>query len=399
MSINQAEAAEKIRYARRVYENLGDPELPKIVSDTIMSLELDRGARLISMPSRPPRGKAQMHIVLDEYAHCLGDREIYVGALPIISRGGRLRIGSSPLGASGTFWEILEEQLKPFPGYVRVKTPWWAVKSFCRETPIEPGTLSTGECVERYGNDRITAIYQNMLAVDFEQEYTCSIIDETISWIPWSLLKEAQDAELWCRHATSVDQALLMLPEIIDAKRNGLVENTFVGGVDLGRKHDLTEITLVGKAPSGHTPIRFMISLDRVKLHIQESCIRRLLDTLPITSMLIDQTGMGLQLAESLERDTIAEGITFTNPLKELWAVNTRLQFEQHKVPLPVDRKLVSQIHSIKRKATAAKNLVFDCESSEKHHADRFWSLALALWSAKGSSEEVHIAPFPSWSR
>ena len=31
---------------------------------------------------------------------------------------------------------------------------------------------------------------------------------------------------------------------------------------------------------------------------------------------------------------------------------------------------------------TAAKNVVFDTAANEKHHADKFWSLALAVWAA-----------------
>jgi len=32
---------------------------------------------------------------------------------------------------------------------------------------------------------------------------------------------------------------------------------------------------------------------------------------------------------------------------------------------------------------TPAKNVVFDTSANEKHHADKFWSLALGLWAAR----------------
>jgi len=52
---------------------------------------------------------------------------------------------------------------------------------------------------------------------------------------------------------------------------------------------------------------------------------------------------------------------------------------QQHKTPLPVDREIAYQIHSIKKLITPSKNVVFDTERNEKHHADKFWAWALAV--------------------
>ena len=75
-----------------------------------------------------------MNVYLDEYAHVRDDVKIYTAALPVISKGeGRrlLRVGSSPMGASGRFWEIFEQKLRQYPGYTRKRTPWWQVWAFC----------------------------------------------------------------------------------------------------------------------------------------------------------------------------------------------------------------------------------------------------------------------------
>ena len=55
---------------------------------------------------------------------------------------------------------------------------------------------------------------------------------------------------------------------------------------------------------------------------------------------------------------------------------------QKRKTPLPVDRSLAYQIHSIKKIVTGSKNLVFDTSANEKHHADKFWAMALALAAA-----------------
>ena len=103
VSINMAEAQEKIRYARQVYESL-NVERPRIVGESQTHIELENGARLLSLPSRPPRGKARYNVYLDEFAHLQQPRAVYTAALPIISMGGRLRIGSTPFGPHGMFW-------------------------------------------------------------------------------------------------------------------------------------------------------------------------------------------------------------------------------------------------------------------------------------------------------
>ena len=60
---------------------------------------------------------------------------------------------------------------------------------------------------------------------------------------------------------------------------------------------------------------------------------------------------------------------------------------QQTNTPLPVDRDLAYQIHSIKRTVSASRNLIFDTDRNEKHHADAFWAWALALAGAMTPSD------------
>jgi len=101
--------------------------------------------------------------------------------------------------------------------------------------------------------------------------------------------------------------------------------------------------------------------------------------------LLIDKSGLGMQIAEELAKrfPGKAEGVDFTNATKELWAVELKVRMQRGEVPIPLDRDLSYQIHSLKRKVTMAKNAVFDTAGNEKHHADKFWSLALAVWAAR----------------
>jgi len=127
-----------------------------------------------------------------------------------------------------------------------------------------------------------------------------------------------------------------------------------------------------------------MISLANVPYDDQQACFWQIITRLPFMQILVDRNGIGAQLAENLERTGKVQGVDFTNQSKQLWAVEARIQAERTNTPIPPDRNLAYQIHSIKKKVTAAKNNVFDTERNEKHHADKFWAWALAIWAAGG---------------
>ncbi len=389
-SINHEEAKEKIRYAKRVYENLELAGLPGLVTDNQLELEFENGARLTSFPARPVRGRPKSNWYGDEFAHVQHDRIIYRGSLPIISKGGRIRIGSSPLGASGLFWEIDTESLKTFPGYTRKVTPWWEVQAFCKnvaEARKMAPQMDSEDRVEMFGKDRLKAIFANLLIEDFQQEYECIFVDETTAWITWAEIKMAQDGEMTvftarCRDS-KIDEALNVIDRMRESIQNLEIENVFAGGMDVGRTRNTTEIGLVGKSNLDVLPLRLMITLDNCDFDSQEEVLNKVM-TLPITKFLSDQNGLGRQLAENAEKKFPVkfEGVDFTNSTKELWATHAKMVFQKRRTKIPVDRDLAYQIHSIKKKVTSAKNNVFDTDRNEKHHADKFWMLALALNAA-----------------
>lgn len=390
VSINLDEAKEKIRYARAIIDATDPPvrdKYLKLTRDSQTEIEFANGSRLISHPCKPVRGKARARIYLDEMAHYPSgmDRQIYTAALPATTKGGGyIRIGSSPLGAKGLFWEIVTQSINRWPGFSRRFIPWWTVRALCKDVAmarqIAP-EMTTFERVAAFGTKALIEIFENMFLEDFQQEYECAWIDEATAWITWEVISRNQRADLLCWHAKTVDQALALIPEIQQAISDGRIEPVMVGGIDIGRKKDLSELNALGKATTGQLPVRLCISLDRVEYDSQERCFREIISRLPFSSVLIDQSGIGAQLAENLTRTGRAAGVNFTNENKELWAVEARIQAERGMTPLPMDRDLAYQIHSIKKTTTASKNSVFDTERNEKHHADKFWSWALAIWA------------------
>jgi phage FluMu gp28-like protein len=404
VSISLDEAKEKIRYARSVFDNLEGVHLPKIVSDNQLLLELGNGARLISHSSKAPRGKARFNVYLDEFAHVQRDRQIYTGTLPIISKGGKLRIGSSPMGASGVFWEIDTQSLRPYPGYTRRRTPWWEVEAFCLNVSAARNMalpMLTGERVEMFGNDRIKAIYANMPLEDFQQEYEAEYVDEVTAWITWDEIKQNQgDENYLCAigagragDKSRVDTAIRQLQQWVSEKK---VETVFSGGMDIGRTRNTSELYLVGESTTKTYPLRLALTMDNTEFDDQLSVVMNVIANLPVKKLLIDQTGIGRNIAENAAKKfpSKVEGVDFTNATKAFWAGNTKMVMQQHKAPIPVDREMAYQIHSIKKNVTPSKNVVFDTDRNEKHHADKFWALALAHSAALEPKMTIQFGTF-----
>lgn len=390
-SINQEEAAEKIVYANSVYNNIRLAGLSKLVRKNQLGLEFANGARIISSPGTPQRGKARFWVYLDEWAHQKHDRANYTAALPIISKGGVVRGGSSPMGASGIFWEIDTQAFRTYPGYVRKRTPWWEIYAFSLNAPearkLAPA-MPTAHRVELFGNDRIKAIYANMPEEDFRQEYECDYVDESTAWITWEEIKNVRSDDLICWRVSAKDtlspEINEAIDEIVQAIRAGVVESVFAGGMDIGRTRNTSEIYLVGLGTTSQYPLRLALTLDNMRFEDQLTVLIEVLRRLPVMVMLIDQNGIGRNLAENAASafPIRVQPVDFTNATKALWATDAKMLIQNRRTPLPIDKEIAYQIHSIKKLVTASRNLVFDTQRNEKHHADKFWAWALALHGA-----------------
>ena len=406
VSINLGETKEKIRYARHCIDALDRDVRPRLLTDNATELEIANGSRIISHACRPVRGKGNMDVRLDEFAHYAQDTQIYISALPVLTRGnGDMRLGSTPMGAHGMFWEIHSQQLRPYPGYVRRDIPWWVVMALCtdvEEALREAPKMETSERVYAYGSEALIQIYENMPEDYFQQEYECEWMDESVAWIGWDVIKRCQADDqagrLWHRAAVArgdqISNVMQAIDEVAQAIQDGRCEDAMCGGMDVGRRKHLSEITLLGKGKEERLKFRLGLSLDNLEFDDQEAVIGKIMDTLPVHHLAIDENGIGMQMAERMHKrygDKIGQA-EFTQPSKETWAVNTKHKMQQTLVSIPTQRDLSYQIHSIKRRVTAAKNPVYDVAANEKHHADKFWALALAIDASGVTIREPNIS-------
>ena len=391
VSYNLDDAKEKINYARQLHEELPLCYQKRLVVDSKTELGFQsngpskRVSRIISNPSKAPRGK-QGDIYLGELAHYTNDHEVYAGSTALIVRAqGQFTGCSSPLGRRGVFWEIAEEELRPYRAYTRQRVPWWLCRFFSTDVKAaarEGPAMLTEERVAKFGSQDIKDQFESLLLEDFRQEFELVFCDETYSFFPYELI-------LPC-----TSDSLVLYDDFGDFPDS--LQGRLIAGFDVGRKRDNSELVIVEERGNGYF-LRLARSYDRVPFAEQEADLVRMMNVLPIARLSIDHTGIGMHLTENLQRrfDVYIRAETFNQANKEIWCHDFRILLQQHRVHLPKDRGLVSQIHSIKKRLTASGNVSFDVEASGQEaragHADRFWALALACQKERfrGTAEET----------
>jgi phage FluMu gp28-like protein len=380
VSYNLEDAKEKISYAHQLAEELPLAYRKKLVIDSRTELGFvsngasKRVSRIISNPSKAPRGKTG-DIFLDELAHYLNDREVYKGSTALILRSrGQLTGCSSPLGRRGIFWQVARQELRKYRAYWRQRVPWWLCSFLCIDVPgaaQRASLMTTEERVRTFGTKDIQDQYDSLPLEDFQGEFELSYCDEYYSFYPYELI-------LPC---TSDDLALAD-----DFATFGDVTGRLVAGFDVGRKRDLSELSIFEEV-DGKKVCRLLRSYDKVPFAEQEGDLRRMLTMLPIGRLSIDQNGIGMHLAENLGRDFgVVVPEVFSNESKEIWATDFKILLQRKDVVLPKDRELVAQIHGVKRGLTPTGKPSFEVErdAGGRGHGDRFWSVALACQKERG---------------
>lgn len=403
VSYNESDALEKIRYAREFYDSIPKWARKRIITENKSELEfLDANgkttSRLISMPCKPPRGKGG-DISLDEFGIFLPkmSRMVYTAALYVISRGGCIEVGSTPLGCVGQFYEICTDR-KAYPSYQRFNVPWWFANALCTDVAkavkVAP-SMNTAERVEMFASETLKQIFANSVLEDFQQECECLFIDTAESYITLEEIygctpgmdmddDVSEDSELLpvgaydellnreLQISRTVDEMCLRQ---YDPEKDGILYL----GYDIAKKRDATSIFVMGLLPNGKKRVYGYEELRAKEFEYQIDCIHRLMKSLPIKRMCLDSTGMGAPIAEALKKkySERVEGIDFTAASKEEMAMSVKIGLQKKEFILPNIKDFHNQIHSIRRIPTTGGHFRYDADRDENGHADSFWSFAL----------------------
>jgi phage FluMu gp28-like protein len=197
------------------------------------------------------------------------------------------------------------------------------------------------------------------------QEYCCQAVDEATAFLTYELIESCE-----------LDNILRPLEQI---------SGDLYVGMDVGRKKDLTVITLNEKCESVNY-IRRLEILEKTPFHIQREILYYFLSHKTFRRACIDSTGLGMQLAEEAQLTFgkyRVEPINFTATVKEELAYGLLRSMQDRNTRIPSDLNLREDLHSVKKVVTGSGNIRFDVDADAADgHADRFWSVALANHAA-----------------
>ncbi|MDO5562793.1 MAG: terminase family protein [Synergistaceae bacterium] len=286
-------------------------------------------------------------LYLDEYAWHMKNRLMWQTVIPIATVGKkRVTVVSTPYTETDMFGELIMNPDK----YNR----------FSRHTVTIHDAIAGGLDVDI---EDLRSLLDN---ISFAQAYECKFFADALSLLSPDEVRAAFDDE--CLH---------------------YVQGYVCGGVDIGRQRDITAAVLSEQyIDNGDklVAIRHMDVMDKMKFADQQLHLEALVESWKIKRMWIDNTGIGMNLAENMQSKYPSKvtPTTFTREKKEAWALGVKKLFESGKIRIPNDRDLVMQLHSIKRKPTE-KGFTYDADRNEQvKHADLFWALALSVQDFAG---------------
>jgi phage FluMu gp28-like protein len=403
-SYKQDDSKEKIRYAKQIYDSLPDNYKRRKLVDNQTSLEFvsksgrqSTGTRIIAQGKGPIRGKGSTNVldlVLDEFAFFGSwDSVVYTSAVPVLTRvkHGSLTLISTPLGKAGKFYEIWSEP-KKYKNYKRRTIYWWDFSLLCKDVArarVEAPHMHTLQRVEEFGTEQLLELFNAMDLESFQQEFECAFIDDSTSYFPLNMVYACVMDDERRDDGKPSEQEYLMARDFNDLRHKTM--GSLGGGYDVGRRKDASELIALDNTGNGKV-LRLMATYKQSDFDLQERELSRFLDVAKPTRLCIDETGLGMQMAEGLKKKygSQVEPIPFTNANKEAMAIALHKEFEKGRsgILIPNDRDLISQIVAIKREVTSTGAFRYSVERNEKHHGDKFWALALANWALGNAGQK-----------
>lgn len=157
------------------------------------------------------------------------------------------------------------------------------------------------------------------------------------------------------------------------------VGNLYVG-VDIGRTRHLTVISTVEDTGKG-LKLRDMKVMEGESFAKQEAAVIERMDN-RVRKLQVDRGGIGMQLAEQLcaRYGSRCEGISCNASWQGQAALKMLTAFRERRIEIPNDSDLNLDLQQVEEVGTSKGGIpVVNTTESGLGHADRFWSIALAL--------------------
>lgn len=331
-----------------------------------LEVRFANGSVIYGLPANPDTARGYTgNVTLDEFAFHADAEKIYAALYPVITRGYGLEVISTPNGQQGKYFE-LAKAAGLVDGERQAGNTWSAHK-----TPIE-------RAVEQGLTVNLDRLRAGVDEETWQQEFCCAFVTGASEWISPELFESciSSDASVFFDPSTSADRG-----------------PRYFAGWDIARNRDLSVIW-ISELAGDVTWTRGVLEMRNTPTPDQ---VRRARSLMPLLARInIDKSGMGLAIAEELEREFPGkvQGIQFTQPVKQALAVRARRRMEERKVRIPDDEKIRASFRSLKRTQNAVGQIRFDTEhDASSGHADHWWAFAMAEMSCELANDRAGGSP------
>ena len=326
------------------------------VEMTASEIRFSNGSKIIILPSGDPdkvRGYSPSLTICDEFSTQQNQSEFYAAIFPFVTSpfGGekKLIIVGTPLGTQNLFWRL-----------------WTEPNDFAKYSIDIYQARSMGLNVD------IDLLKKNIPDEDtFAQEYLCKPMDSISNLFTYDLLNQVT-------YAVKPSSPVIVR----------------YGGMDVGRHNDLTAITILALCQDGRTFVEEIKVLRNTEFREQMIEASNIIKAMGIRRICIDSSGLGMQLAEDLQREfgAIVEPVNFTNAVKTDMLNGLKKAFGDRTCLIPNEPELLREFGSIKRVITA-NTISYQADRNANGHADRAISIALAHKAYLNDNNSMDFVP------
>lgn len=326
------------------------------VEMTASEIRFSNGSKIIILPSGDPdkvRGYSPSLTICDEFSTQQDQDAFYAAIFPFVTSpfGGekKLIIVGTPLGTQNLFWRL-----------------WTEPNDFAKYSIDIYQARSMGLNVD------IDLLKKNIPDEDtFAQEYLCKPMDSISNLFTYDLLNQVT-------YAVKPSSPVIVR----------------YGGMDVGRHNDLTAITILALCQDGRTFVEEIKVLRNTEFREQMVEASNIIKALGIRRICIDSSGLGMQLAEDLQREfgAIVEPVNFTNAVKTDMLNGLKKAFGDRTCLIPNEPELLREFGSIKRVITA-NTISYQADRNANGHADRAISIALAHKAYLNDNNSMDFVP------
>lgn len=361
-----------------IAEDMGERIIDKDRDVKVHTVKYASGSEINVISSNPTKFRSKGgRVILDEFAHHEQAEKMFTAAKPSTMWGAELRVISTHNSEESYFNQLITEIKKGSDGDMEE----WSLHSISLDHAIGEGLVekvlkldraATAEEIEKYKKQTFSGMTQEAIDEEFNLKPRSSSSQHLLTY---AMINDVSRKE------------------ILYDKLDNVTGNLYIG-FDVARKKHFAVIWILEKLGEV-LYTRKVIEMHEWRFRDMKAELYGHLDHKNHRRCCIDETGLGMQLAEDAQIDygeLRVEPVTFTNRIKEEMAEHLYIKVEGQSVLIPRDKTIRDDLYSVQAITTSQMKKRYEAKDSDIGHADRFWALALALHAAKSYTGPVVVA-------